>query len=232
MTLDQQPGGFIRALSTLDEAGRAGAGVHATGRKLQTHLHEPLGDRRLLDKLPLNIVMLPLIKRVFPDARVILALRHPADVCLSCFFQEFDYRRAPAMANFLSLQDTVDFYGEGLRPVAALSSTSSRCKVHTVRYEDLVVDTEGVTRAPVRFSWQRLGSPRARLSPGGAVTRGTIDTPSYHQVSQPIYTRARYRWRHYESALAPWLDTLHDWAEKLGYARLAAEPADQSDYDH
>src|SRR5262249_22022889 len=38
-----------------------------------------------VDKQPLNAVMLPLIHRLFPDARIFLALRDPRDVVLSCF---------------------------------------------------------------------------------------------------------------------------------------------------
>jgi len=54
----------------------------------------------LLDKLPLNIVWTHLIWRVFPDARFILALRHPVDACLGCFMQHFAVNAA--MSSFLS----------------------------------------------------------------------------------------------------------------------------------
>ncbi|MFQ5635883.1 MAG: sulfotransferase, partial [Gammaproteobacteria bacterium] len=43
----------------------------------------------LVDKLPLNILHVPFMKMLFPDARFILSLRHPLDVCLSCFQQGF-----------------------------------------------------------------------------------------------------------------------------------------------
>ena len=41
----------------------------------------------LVDKLPLNILQLPLINQVFPNAKYIIGLRHPLDCVLSCWMQ-------------------------------------------------------------------------------------------------------------------------------------------------
>ncbi|TLY48239.1 MAG: tetratricopeptide repeat protein, partial [Gammaproteobacteria bacterium] len=46
--------------------------------------------QRLVDKNPLNLLRLPLIKRLFPEAPIILALRHPCDVILSNYMQHFN----------------------------------------------------------------------------------------------------------------------------------------------
>src|SRR5699024_6022791 len=49
-----------------------------------------LGDNvQLVDKNPLNMLLLPLIARLFPHAKIILALRHPCDVVWSCYMQHF-----------------------------------------------------------------------------------------------------------------------------------------------
>jgi len=37
----------------------------------------------------MNMVLLPIICRLFPDAPIILAIRHPCDTVLSCFLQHF-----------------------------------------------------------------------------------------------------------------------------------------------
>src|SRR5215467_13468483 len=39
-----------------------------------------LGAKRLVDKNPLNMLALPMIMRLYPEARIILCLRHPCDV--------------------------------------------------------------------------------------------------------------------------------------------------------
>ena len=52
--------------------------------------------QRLVDKYPVNMTLLPLIRRLFPQARIILAIRHPCDtLLLSCYLQDF---RAPELA--------------------------------------------------------------------------------------------------------------------------------------
>ena len=66
----------------------------------------------VIDKLPLTITELGFVKKIFPDAKIILALRHPCDVVISCFFSSFKMNRA--MINFLSIKNTLDFYNKVL----------------------------------------------------------------------------------------------------------------------
>ncbi len=166
-----------------------------------------------VDKMPLNIAEAGLIHRVFPDAAFILALRHPLDVCLSCFMQAFELN--DPMANFLDLGDTAALYAKVMtlwrRYVSLLG-----LRVHTVRYEDLVEDTEGEARAVVDFlglDWD----PGVLDFAARARTGERIKTPSYHQVAEPVYRRARYRWRRYESQLEPIRGLLAPFIEAFGY---------------
>jgi hypothetical protein len=69
----------------------------------------PLDGRLLVDKMPLNIVNLGLANGLFPEARVLVALRDPRDTCLSCFMQRFQF--SDAMVNFLDLERTAETYG-------------------------------------------------------------------------------------------------------------------------
>ena len=50
-----------------------------------------------------------------------------------------------------------------------------------------------------------------------AIERGKIFTPSYNQVTQPLYTRARGRWERYREQMQPVLPTLLPWAGHFGY---------------
>ncbi|GAF80582.1 unnamed protein product, partial [marine sediment metagenome] len=47
--------------------------------------------------------------------------------------------------------------------------------------------------------------------------RRVINTPSYNQVTEPIYQRARYRWGRYAEQLAPVMGVLKPYAEFFGY---------------
>ncbi|HKD23774.1 MAG TPA: sulfotransferase, partial [Rhizomicrobium sp.] len=53
-------------------------------------------NRILVDKQPFNTVRLPLIARLFPDARILFCLRDPRDVVLSCFRRRFTANAANA----------------------------------------------------------------------------------------------------------------------------------------
>ncbi len=55
----------------------------------------------IVDKLPLNMLGLPVIHSLFPDARIIFAQRHPCDAVLSGFMQSFTLN--DAMACFLTI---------------------------------------------------------------------------------------------------------------------------------
>ena len=172
-----------------------------------------LGGRTVIDKLPLNLLAVPLIHRLFPDARIVFAQRHPCDVVLSCFMQNFAIN--DAMANFLDLGDSARLYDlvltfwERCRDLLPLN-------VHVVRYEALIGDLEGEARALLDF----LGlpwDPAVLDYRTTAQARGTISTPSYSQVIQPLYREASGRWERYRGQMAPVLPILAPWALRLGY---------------
>ena len=170
------------------------------------------GKRILLDKLPLQIMSAPLISRVLPDARVIVALRDPRDVCLSCFFQEFSPNNS--MVNFMDLERTARLY-------AAVMGMYLRQREHytfprlEVRYEDTTADPESQARRLLDFvgvSWD--GSVLRFYERGGG---RFVNTPSYEAVTQPVHRKAVGRWRRYEEHLAPILPTLEPFVEAFGY---------------
>ncbi len=173
----------------------------------------------IIDKYPLNIVYTGLIQRIFPEARFILAIRHPCDACLSCFMQNFKVNKA--MANFFSLGEAVAFYTQvmGLwrqyRAAMALN-------FHIIRYEDVVDDMGGETAKLLDFlglDWDdAVLDYRAT-----AKSRIKINTPSYHQVTEPIYKRAKYRWQRYAKYFEPYLDELKPFIEDFGYSETGIE---------
>jgi len=102
---------YIQAL--LQEAGAAGK------------------DKLLVDKNPSPTARLPVWLRVFPELRVLIALRDPRDVVLSCYFQHY--------------------------------------------------------------------------------------SPTYQDVTRPVYTRSIGRWHAYEKHLAPILSKLERYCREFGY---------------
>lgn len=171
-----------------------------------------LGERLLVDKLPLNIIFLPLIARVFPDAKIIFALRDPRDVILSCFQQRFGMNAA--MAQFLDLGNAAAYYDQVMSLMEACRARLST-KVHQVRYEDVVANLEQEARALTAFL--DLPFEPAMLGYRETAIGRDINTPSARQVIEPLYNRSIGRWRRYAADMAPVLPGLNAWASRYGY---------------
>ena len=172
-------------------------------------------DRKfLIDKNPLHLSRVPLIRRLFPDARFILALRHPADVVLSCYFSNF--RLTPALSNFLRLDTAAEYYDLMFRAWER-SRELMNLDVQTVVYEKLVEDPEGQLRpiiAALGLDWRDDLVDHQST----AQSRGVVMTASYAQVVEPLYRSSVNRWERYRPFLEPILPTLRPWADKFGYA--------------
>jgi hypothetical protein len=170
----------------------------------------------VVDKMPLNLLSLPLIATLFPDARIIFAQRHPCDCVLSCFMQGFVLTNA--MASFLDIRDAADLYDAAMRLFLQARDQLS-LQVHTLVYEDLVRDPAATLRRLTDFlglTWdaQMLNHQAT------AARRGAIRTPSYDSVTQPLSRVPSGRWRRYRRQLDPVLPVLLPWAERLGYAEI------------
>lgn len=173
-------------------------------------IHE---NKLVVDKLPLNIMSIPIITKVFPDAKFILALRHPLDCVLSCWMQNFTLNAS--MANMVDLARIVDFYCTAMEMLKLCEQRYS-INVHPIRYEDLVIDFKETISNLINFlelSWedQLMNYQKTALS------RSKINTPSYSQVVKPIYETAAYRWKKYEHHLQPYKTKLARWIDEFGY---------------
>lgn len=167
---------------------------------------------RVVDKLPLNIVVLPMIRRVFPDAKIILALRDPRDVILSCYQQRFTINAG--MAQLLQLETAAAYYDEVMRLMEACRERLDLDLIE-VRYEDVVADLEANARRLAAF----LGVTYepAMLAFRETALKRNINTPSARQVIEPLYTRSIGRWRRYANELAPVLPILEPWVTRYRY---------------
>lgn len=170
-------------------------------------------SRWLVDKHPLNMERVPTIYRLFPNARIILAERHPFDVVLSCFMANFTMNQA--MRSFSSLDEAALTY-DAVFSSWELSTRLFPVQYRAVRYERLVEDPDAELRPLVAWLGLEWSEDIVRHTET-AKTRGRVRTASYSQIGEQLYTRARYRWRRYADHLAPVLPVLTPWAEKMGY---------------
>ena len=165
-----------------------------------------------IDKHPLHTLKLPLIARLFPNAKILFAHRDPRDVVLSCFRRRFAMN--PAMFQLLTLSGAAAFYDATLR-LAEQARPMLGLEWRITRYEALVDDMEKELRGICEYlglEWEaNLVDFAARAQ---ARERAT---PSTAQLVRGLDKSGVGHWRHYETELAPVLPVLAPWVQKLGY---------------
>ena len=155
-----------------------------------------------------------MINALYPNAKFILALRHPFDTILSCWMQNFKLN--DAMANMVDLERIVDFYSVAMETFK-ICRAKYNLNVHEIRYEDLIEDLNGETSALLKFldlGWEAQMENYQET----ARQRRRINTPSYSQVVQPIYKDAKYRWLNYEKHLRQYITQVEPWINEFGYS--------------
>jgi tetratricopeptide (TPR) repeat protein len=173
---------------------------------------EAIGDRLLIDKNPAYNPVLPIMLRLFPELRIVVALRDPRDVVLSCYLRYLPLN--PVSVRFLTIERTAERYAFDMTAWLRFRETipAPWCEV---RYEDVVADLEGQARRALDVlgvEWDEAVL-KYRVRP----QQSPVMSPTYESVAKPIYTTAIGRWRNYESFLAPVLPLLDPFVKAFGY---------------
>ena len=172
---------------------------------------EPRG-RVFIDKMPLSSALLPVVAKLFPNARVLFARRDPRDVVLSCFRRRFGMNAG--MYQLLTLEGAAAYY-DAIMQLSEIYRDLLPLRQHVVRYESLVEDFEGTARAVCDFlglEWDEAMLDFAAK----ARTRG-ISTPSAAQVARGLNREGQGAWRRYREQIARVLPLLDPWVRRFGY---------------
>jgi tetratricopeptide (TPR) repeat protein len=216
MMLGRKAGGNWPIPAMLDRA--AQADVHAVRKTYIEHaealLGEPLAGRMMLDKNPDLTMLIPTINRVFPEMKILIALRDPRDVCLSTFMMSVDIN--PVSVSYLSLQSTAAKYAMAMR-TWLLIREMTRSPWLEVKYEEAVADLEGQARRVLEF----LGLPwDDRVLEFHKLAREKpARSPTYEAVTRPVNSSAIGRWKNYARYFEPVLGTLDPLIRAFGYPR-------------
>jgi Flp pilus assembly protein TadD len=170
-------------------------------------------SQRLVDKNPLTMLRLPLLVRLFPNAKIIFVVRHPADVIFSNYLQQFN---APA---YIALCSTLPRLASGYAAAMRfwrLHAALLKPQVFEWRYEDVIHNFDAHVEKLGEFLELDDTDPLRRFSEH-ARRKGYIGTPSYSQVVQPVYTSSIGRWRRYREYFEPVLPLLEPALRHWGY---------------
>ena len=174
--------------------------INAIAEQHLAHLQQLGGTaQRVIDKLPYNFFELGLIKLLFPRAAIIHCVRDPVDTCLSCYFQNF-----PVLTTWCFELPSIGVYYNQYQRMISHWRDDVKLPMLEICYEDLVSETETHVRRlldHVELPWndQCLQFHKSER---------VVNTASYKQVREPIYTQSVARWKNYQSHLTPLLDEL------------------------
>ena len=174
-------------------------------------LGEAPGDRWLIEKEPLLTADLAIPLRLFPHARLLMPLRDPRDVVVSFFFTIVP--TAPNSVAAANMEETCRGYAEVMRHWLLLRERLDRSRWMESRYEDLIADAGGQTRRLAGFLGINWRPGMLAHHRGGRA----VGTPTYDDVSKPLYTRSVERWRNYEPWLEQHLHHLQPYLDAFGY---------------
>lgn len=184
------PGSMAR-LRDLD-ADRLGADYLAHLRSL---VPQAGPDDRITDKRPDNFLLIGMIKRLLPGARILHARRHPMDVGMSIYMQHLNPLSVPYSTD---LRDIGHYIGQHRRLMAHWQALYPY-DILEVDYDRLVREPELSLRAVLDF----IGLPWDDTCLRFHELDNTVKTASYWQVRQPLYASASGRWRRHAAALEP-----------------------------
>lgn len=159
---------------------------------------------RFTDKLPDNVFNLPLIRRLFSEARIVICRRNPLDIAWSIFKQGFGPQVPYAtdlgnIAHHMRQQDKI--ITRWLEADAALTTE--------VVYENMVETFPATARRLVAFAGLAWEDACENLE----ASSRTVLTASAAQVRRKVYNTAAGRWRALSTELAGIAASLADLIE-------------------
>ncbi|MES2444970.1 MAG: sulfotransferase [Pseudomonadota bacterium] len=148
--------------------------------------------RLLTDKRPDNFLHIGLIKRLFPDAKIVHTVRDPLDTSLSVYF----LHAGPALAYASDLDDIAHYFGQYRRLMAHWRALYPD-DIFDFDYDRLVREPRPAIAELLGF----LGLPWEDGVLRHQEGQSAVRTASNRQVREPLYRGSSGRWQNYRQHL-------------------------------
>ncbi|MBF0358170.1 MAG: tetratricopeptide repeat protein [Magnetococcales bacterium] len=157
--------------------------------------------RFITDKMPVNFLLIGIIKLILPNAKIIHSVRSAEDTCLSIFRTRF--AATPKYA--YDLTELGEYY-RLYREIMSHWHSIFPASIYDCHYEKLTENQEDESRKLLEFcglDWDEkcLDFHKSQRS---------VLTASDYQVRQPMYRSSVGGWRRYEKQLQPLIKALGD----------------------
>ena len=156
--------------------------------------------------------MIPMVMRVFPEAKLLVAVRDPRDVVVSCFLQALPL--TPISSAYLSLEGTVKQYASAMGFWLDMRPRLGDQWLE-VRYEELIDDLPRVARSTLDFLGVEFDENVLKFHEHARTKR--VQSPSHAEVLKPVYRTAVGRWRNYQKYLEPYMGGLERFLKAFNY---------------
>jgi tetratricopeptide (TPR) repeat protein len=166
-----------------------------------------------VDKQPSLTQYIPLLKILFPHAKILFCIRDPRDVVLGCFRRTFAMNGT--IFQYLNIESLAKFYAATMT-LGHVYFDKIDIQVHRHKHEALVANFDAEVERLCQFLGLEIDE-NMRNFVETAMGRD-IRTPSAKQVRRGLNASGVAYWRNYERHLAPILPVLQPWVEKFGYA--------------
>lgn len=181
-------------------------------RCMEMFLKRQIGGRLLLDKNPGMNLLIPMVVRVFPETKFLIALRDPRDVIISCFMQALP--PTPISSAYLSLEGTVNQYANVMGFWLDMLPRMGSQWIYA-RYEEMVEDLPAVAKSILDFLGVGFEDNVLKFYEHARAKR--VTSPSREDVRKPLYQTAVGRWRNYQKYLEPYLSALDRFVKAFDY---------------
>jgi tetratricopeptide (TPR) repeat protein len=152
------------------------------------------GKRFYIDKLPINVRMVPFIRRALPQAPILHLVRDPMDVCYSNFKIMF----GNASPYCYDMRALAHYYGQYARLVEHWHHVMPGAMLD-VSYSALVTEPENTMRRLLEHCG--LGFEQSCVRP--ECNESAVATPSSAQIRESIHQRGLGQWQRYAQQLEP-----------------------------
>lgn len=182
----------------------------ALGKKYLDRTWTLASDKNfIIDKMPGNCFYIGMIYRMFPNAKIIHAMRDPMDSCFSCFTHLFKDNMSfaydlTALGTYYTWYTKVMDHWHTVLPPSA---------IFTLSYEKMIENHETSSKQLIHY----IGLPWDPECLNFYKNNRIVKTASLTQVRKPIYKTSVQRWRHFSKELEPLLRILAPYRSTKGY---------------
>lgn len=157
----------------------------------------------ITDKMPANFFYIGMIRLMFPNAKIIHAMRDPMDSCFSNYARLFN----DTMEFAYDLGTLGRYYARYIKLMQHWHAVLPAGSILDLRYEDMVADTEGQARRILDY----VGLPWDDNCLAFHHNKRHVKTASVAQVRKPIYKTSVARWQRFEKHLTPLLEIVKNY---------------------